>query len=695
MRIEIAEPEKMTQTGSSLIRLIQNNNMPILDLLVRESIQNSLDAKKENSKYVEVEFVTGSFYSHSLGKELEGINECLQRKYGEGVQRYLAIRDNNTVGLTGVKNYLEVKDNVYGNLIKLVYEICKPQDAEGAGGSWGIGKTVYFRVGIGLVIYYSRIINENGAFESRLAASYVEDENSEKAMIPVYKDLSKRGIAWWGEQIEENKTQPITDEMYIEEFLDIFGVRPYEGTETGTTIIIPYINDEQLLINNRIEYLDDQGNMIVPFWGHTIEEYLSISVQRWYAPRLNNIRYAYGPYLRLKINGNRISADSMEPVFKTIQALYNSTFDYDEEDDILFDVEDENKIKEKINVTKYLYDKVIGTLAIAKISKTLLEMTVPNNKPDPTMYFNIENHDTDENRPIICYTRKPAMIVSYENLGAWVPKNVTTEKNEYLIGIFVLKSENRLKNSPLQSNLEEYIRKSEMADHTSWMDWSIGSYNPRLVSKIQSNINKIASKAFVSEKETDLKKFNSGFGKLFGEMLLPPEGFGTKASGGKTGDKPKGQGKNKMSKKNKFDIVANKIKYSSHQMIVPLQLNANAKEISQCSFDMFIDSEAKKISMKEWEEKLGIETPFYISEFEVFIESLGNVGFQQSSLFTALSEDKELEGIQIISHVTKKGTVYGISLNLPNPNKVVLEVYITVELNRKDIKPVFDLEIGK
>ena len=55
MKIEIAEPGRMTQSGSSLLKLIQNNNMPILDLLVRESIQNSLDAKNEKDPYVTVE----------------------------------------------------------------------------------------------------------------------------------------------------------------------------------------------------------------------------------------------------------------------------------------------------------------------------------------------------------------------------------------------------------------------------------------------------------------------------------------------------------------------------------------------------------------------------------------------------------------------------------------------------------------
>lgn len=66
MKIEIAEPGRMTQSGNSLLKLIQNNNMPILDLLVRESIQNSLDAKNEKDPYVTVEFLTGEFNKLSL-----------------------------------------------------------------------------------------------------------------------------------------------------------------------------------------------------------------------------------------------------------------------------------------------------------------------------------------------------------------------------------------------------------------------------------------------------------------------------------------------------------------------------------------------------------------------------------------------------------------------------------------------------
>ena len=50
MDIEIALPGKMSESGSSLLKLIQNNSTPTIDLLVRESIQNSLDAFDVNSK---------------------------------------------------------------------------------------------------------------------------------------------------------------------------------------------------------------------------------------------------------------------------------------------------------------------------------------------------------------------------------------------------------------------------------------------------------------------------------------------------------------------------------------------------------------------------------------------------------------------------------------------------------------------
>ena len=81
MKIEIAEPGRMTQSGSSLLKLIQNNDMPVLDLFVRESVQNSLDAKNDTDRYVTVKFKSGEFVKEKLNKELEGITDALNIRY--------------------------------------------------------------------------------------------------------------------------------------------------------------------------------------------------------------------------------------------------------------------------------------------------------------------------------------------------------------------------------------------------------------------------------------------------------------------------------------------------------------------------------------------------------------------------------------------------------------------------------------
>jgi hypothetical protein len=59
----------------------------------------------------------------------------------------------------------------------------KNQEADGAGGSWGLGKTSFFRLGIGIVIYYTRVEIENG-YEERLIASLIESPKQKNRLLP-------------------------------------------------------------------------------------------------------------------------------------------------------------------------------------------------------------------------------------------------------------------------------------------------------------------------------------------------------------------------------------------------------------------------------------------------------------------------------------------------------------------------------
>ena len=141
---------KMPTTGSKVLRSLQNQETPLADLLVREAIQNSLDASlASNTDSVTVSFNTSTVpiqAIHDVFPELQHLKS--------NTQYMLEIRDLGTEGLTGVPHF-DGKSN--SNFSKLVYDLSNPQEKKDAGGSWGLGKTIYYRAGIGLILFYSKI----------------------------------------------------------------------------------------------------------------------------------------------------------------------------------------------------------------------------------------------------------------------------------------------------------------------------------------------------------------------------------------------------------------------------------------------------------------------------------------------------------------------------------------------------------
>lgn len=532
MKIEIAEHGRMSESGSSLLRLIQNQDIPLLDLLVRESVQNSLDARKENAPNVEVDISVGEFKSRNLTGHLEKIESGLNSRYSSLTCKYIAIRDTNTQGLTGPVRYSEVKNNVFGNLLKLVYEICKPQQNEGAGGSWGLGKTIYFRLGIGLVLYYSRIY-QNGRFQSRLAACLVEDETKSGALIP--GSGVRRGIAWWGKRdgVTGSNTIPIDNEKEISKILDIFGIPPYVNSETGTTVIIPYINEENLL--NEV-YAKNEPTEHKPYWAGSVQEYLKVAIQRWYAPRLLNSSYPYGPYLVAKVNGERIKVSQMLSTFRLIRELHILSTDGSLDDESLIVSKKIDYQVESIDLRGVLNTTSSGKLVYAKLTREQMLMEPPHNEKAPYQQIsNIYLQAENGNVPIIMFTRQPGMIVGYDYDGQWTHRMPKSNPDEYIIGLFVANSRNTLKNitdfrtgDPM--TLEEYIRQGEKADHASWTDRNIAGNNPRIISSIQKNVINKIKKKFTDAPTENIQKQNIGLGHALADMLLPSEDFGGAAT---------------------------------------------------------------------------------------------------------------------------------------------------------------------
>ena len=118
----------------------------------------------------------------------------------------------------------------------------------------GLGKTVYFRLGMGLVVYYSRILNASGQYEHRLAVTLVENEKLSNTIIGEFENGVSSGIAWWGERVapDSQETRPITDEVIIRDILQSLSIQPFEKECVGTKLLFHLLMNKSYLLNMRL-----------------------------------------------------------------------------------------------------------------------------------------------------------------------------------------------------------------------------------------------------------------------------------------------------------------------------------------------------------------------------------------------------------------------------------------------------------
>ena len=504
------DPQSMAQDGDSILKSLQNQNLPIIDLIIREAIQNSLDATLPKKEETLFDLTLDNFMTSRLSPHFEGISEKLEKKY-PGKNKFLAFSDKNTSGLTGIYDTNDHNLLRKSNFQKLIFDIGKNQEQEGAGGSWGLGKTSYFRSGIGLVIYYTRIQTKTG-FEERLVGSLIESPKSKQRLLAE----NPRGIAWWGEY-GENKDiiLPITNTDEIESLLDVFSLKRYENEETGTTIIIPYFHSQDKIdLSNEERY----------YWEEDDEIAIKYAVQRWYMPRLRNPKYRKitgNSVLRCTVNGVEILPSmNTEVTFDIFRELY----------DAALTGEASAKWKDKIKISPIAFKRLItqksedlaGRVAYCEVSKEDLLMTPPNNKKSGLSYLGIKDSMITDSfkAKVMAFSRKPGMIVRYSVDDDWLPKGTIQNDDRLIFAFFVPVSQvilhNKLQNNGYKT-METYLRAIENADHASWEDRD----GINIITRTKAEITRAVQDEFKKEEKSKDGNVTASLARKYGQLFVP------------------------------------------------------------------------------------------------------------------------------------------------------------------------------
>ena len=619
--------------GHLTLEAMQNWRLSKIDLFVREVIQNCSDAADpvEGNEFFCVEFFTDEFNGKDFITKLDGLNTSIQNRFSDPKSKFLEIRDSGTTGLTGPLTITPQNEKDHGNYYRLVFDTGKAQTQKYSGGNWGYGKSAYYGIGAGFVIYYSQI-HEDNQYKSRLIVTLIENEESDDAILRGHRDgINSAGKAWWGKRLDGNGLDanilPLEDEDEIKEILSIFGIKPFQKGQTGTSVIIPYVDYSELMsnmISDEMNVPDDVRNRCS--WTFPdkdgFKEYLKLSIQRWYAPAINNSdlpALVSKKWLYATVNGESISYDSMYPFFQLTQRLYTAALAKTlklKETSTQWNPFYENTMY-AISIKNYIDNSKggnteVGYLATAKLPKAQVDCGEGSNL-DPYLLLGYYE-ESGRNRPVVMFARRLGMVIDYAYKDEWVHGVPVPEDNdEYVFSFFVpcLGENKRLK--PTLSvkkyagkTLEEYLISCEASDHEGWEDHDrmtiVSSIQGRVIDKIKTLINGDPIPAV----GTNADRLGNAFSRMIGiskgklGKSVPGDGAG---SGGRSTSK-------------KLSLTSSICKFGGNEQVLNFKLELKRGLTKAVVFPLLY-SDGNNLRCLEWEKDIRTTFPVHVSSVSI------------------------------------------------------------------------------
>lgn len=218
------------------------------EALVRESIQNSLDAAQRSDGNIRQVLVRVSFVPFApaeVRRYLAGLFDPARQNFERGLSHpgldslfaddcgYLVIEDFGTRGLTGdIEEWrLEhAEQNAFFSFFRA--EGSSPKSGESLG-RWGIGKQV-FPTASRLHAMFGLTVREDSPARVFMGSAVVRTHS--------VKGQDFQPDAWFGcRTAPENPVSPVTDAEFIEQFANRFGLK--RGHSRGLSVVVPSVDE--------------------------------------------------------------------------------------------------------------------------------------------------------------------------------------------------------------------------------------------------------------------------------------------------------------------------------------------------------------------------------------------------------------------------------------------------------------------
>lgn len=204
--------------------------------LVREFVQNALDAKREDSDIVRVCISFDTLSESSKNKYLSGMRRHLEESnmkpesFTEGKNRVMVLEDFGTTGLDGYTQREDSKDNgSKSNFYDFWWSEGKSGKGGGNIGSWGLGKTTY-HMASEVKAFWGLTVREDDERELLMGKCLLKSHTLDETVYD-YSGKYKRG---------ENR--PISDSDIISEFKKDMPI--LRDSEKGFSVAIPLLEEE-------------------------------------------------------------------------------------------------------------------------------------------------------------------------------------------------------------------------------------------------------------------------------------------------------------------------------------------------------------------------------------------------------------------------------------------------------------------